>query len=155
MHSLFLEQNFPSSALKTLHSAEYCIWTTEEICWKDSHWLFFLIGPQWTNENMFLLQSIGVTCSPLDTYSYTYLAPKASDFPVSWLSDSDMLFEISSRLLFHVHERSVLSQGTLDLKSMLWDGWNAVKNMLIAGWGGVCCGGIGRRGELLMPPIFS
>lgn len=57
----------------------------------------------------------GATRSPLGTYSYSHLAHKDSDFPISWLSDSDMPFDISSLLLFNVHERWVLSQGTVDL----------------------------------------
>lgn len=52
-----------------------------------------------THENTFLLQSSGVTRSPLGTRSCSHLAHKGSDFPVSWPSDSDMLFDIFSRLL--------------------------------------------------------
>lgn len=85
---------------------------------EDSQQLIGLIASAGnsTHENTFLLQSCGVTRGPLGTCSRSHLAHKAGDFLFSWPSDSDMRFDISPRLLFHVHVRSILSpRGIPDL----------------------------------------
>ncbi len=101
-----------SGAFYSLSNNTYEQWRNNYTM-EDSQQLICLIASAGisTHENTFLLQSGGVTWGPLGTRSRSHLAHKASDFLVSWLSDSDMLFDIFPRLLFHVHVRSILPHG--------------------------------------------
>jgi len=109
-------------------------------CSKESYELVFLIASAFIriHGNTFLLQSSGVTWSPLGWYSCTHLAHKASDFPhLMALRFRYALWYFLTALVSCQRRISFISGGTRSLRPVV-RGRNTVKNIPIAG----CVGGV-------------